>query len=77
MANIAKALKKDLEQPAVSSPTCTALLCCPFCGSGVKLERYSSDRDRDASKIECYSCDFTVIKNSKIETVNAWNKRAT
>jgi hypothetical protein len=33
MANIAKALKKDLEKPTVSSPTCTALLCCPFCGS--------------------------------------------
>ena len=27
MANITKELKKDLEQPTVSSPTCTALLC--------------------------------------------------
>ncbi len=27
MVQIAKALKKDLEQPTVSSPTCTALLC--------------------------------------------------
>ena len=30
MANIAKALKKDLEQPTVRSPTSTALLC-SFC----------------------------------------------
>jgi Lar family restriction alleviation protein len=65
------------KQPTVASPIKPlVMLPCPFCGGGVKLERYSSDRGRDASKVECYSCDFTVIKNSKVETINAWNKRA-
>jgi hypothetical protein len=52
-------MANDQEKPTVSSPTCTALLCCPCCLSewgdtteqGVSIERYK----------ECICCKFTPI----------------
>ena len=63
MAQIAKALKKDLEKQTVSSPTSTALLCCPFCGGEAKLKINDADlsskygRDNYSEcHIECCEC---------------------
>jgi hypothetical protein len=52
-------MENDQEKPTVSSPTCTALLCCPSCLSewrgdteqGVSIERYG----------ECICCKFTPV----------------
>ena len=52
MANIAKTLKKDLEQPTVSSPTCTALLCVPSPGDSI----YENSIERS------YDCFYKLPK---------------
>ena len=59
-------------QQTVSSPTCTALLCCPFClGSAVEVEDALSARFGYPKAIKCTSCGATHMNAKK------WNERPT
>lgn len=82
-------MENDQEKPTVSSPTCTALLCCPFCGSEAKL-----DDCRLIWRVCCTECDGLILgerapepESEKHESeidwdyykktaISAWNKRA-
>ncbi len=78
MAQMAKALKKDLENLTVSSPTCTSLLCCPFCGSDVKL--LGGIYSQESISIWCKGrgCMANISYGyDKDEAIRKWNKRAT
>tara|TARA_R110001599_G_scaffold100770_9_gene258156 strand:+ start:12224 stop:12448 length:225 start_codon:yes stop_codon:yes gene_type:complete len=73
-------MENDQEKPTVSSPTCTALLCCPFCGS----EAYDCpDNSYGDGIIGCSQCEpeptIAYMAGNKIEhekAIKAWNKRA-
>ena len=73
-------MESDQEKQTVSSPTCTALLDCPFCGS----KAYDcTDNSYGTGIIGCGQCEpeplvlyeagNTEDKNKAIAT---WNKRA-
>lgn len=72
-------MENEQEKPTVSSPTCTALLCCPFCGgAGVVTIRPRGFR------VECENrktyCSMNMRTRHASETGLAkelWNKRAT
>ena len=83
-------MENNQGKPTVSSPTFTALLCCPFCGSEAKL-----DDLRLMWRACCTSCDALILGERAPElgsekheaeidwnyykntAINAWNKRAT
>jgi hypothetical protein len=70
--------RQDFE-PTVSSPTLTALLCCPFCGS--KATMYECNDGWYVDCTEENDCDFIpTMQNGyhkKEDAVAKWNKRAT
>lgn len=51
-------------QPTVSSPTCTALLCCPFCGSNNVEEDWGvvteSSIDYQYGDVTCGNCEGSI-----------------
>ena len=67
-------MENDQEKPTVSSPTCTALLCCPFCGGEAKMNDDGYETEYKAvSCIECLS--MTAYQNNEEDAVAVWNKR--
>lgn len=71
-------MEKNQEKPTVSSPTCTQLLCCPFCGS----EATASDSFVGCTSVDCEVHSFVATFDSdkageKEDAVKAWNKRVT
>ena len=60
------------DQPTVSSPTCTALLCCPFCG-GVPHKRVI----HDVVYAKCINTDCHLGRvRGYLFTKTKWNTRA-
>lgn len=76
-------MENNQEKPTVSSPTSTALLCCPFCGS----EAFCGDDDsygtgfigcaNDYCKIDSWVSFQTGNVKQKESAISAWNQRAT
>ncbi|MAO21761.1 MAG: hypothetical protein CMJ25_13515 [Phycisphaerae bacterium] len=68
-------MENDQEKPTVSSPTCTALLCCPFCGGKAKMNDDGYETEHKA--VSCMDClSMTAFQNNEEEAVVAWNKRS-
>ena len=74
-------------QPTVSSPTCTALLCCPFCDGKGELEQINETNQIYGYQVYCVECQAsanpawaksTYCKERDVisDAINAWNKRA-
>ena len=54
-------MESDQEKPTVSSPTCTALLCCPFCGREINIDEvYSLDVPISGNGTHSISCCVTM-----------------
>lgn len=75
-------MENGQEKPTVSSPTCTALLCCPFCGD---KEAYINEQTcevddniyHDFYNVYCPMCCASVdYGEDKEKTIELWNKRA-
>ena len=70
----------DNEKPTASSPTCTALLCCPFCGGiAGTYDAYCTHRNKKTGvQVCCGECNIgTIYKDlTETEAINAWNTRA-
>lgn len=82
----------DQENPTVSSPTCTALLCCPFCGGkGEVILSGNSDISYSVGQAfaECSDCeacaevffnekdyDKSLSEKCEQDAITAWNRRA-
>jgi len=68
----------NLEKPTVSSPTCTALLCCPFCGSNCVNDTTPPEESLEEGYFWvcpcCVSCG--PVGTSIKEATDLWNKRA-
>ena len=74
----------DLEKQTVSSPTSTALLCCPFCGGNhVSVDTAEPNTERFGYGVTClkdgcmgniYKHDYSYM--SEELAINAWNQRA-
>lgn len=65
----------DQEKPTVSSPTCTALLCCPFCDGEAEVKRMGTNRvSMIIGCVEC-SCELETGETWIDKDIN-WNKRA-
>ncbi len=86
-------MENDQEKPTVSSPTSTALLCCPFCGGKGELDISGNDNMSYSVRrafVECCDCeacaeifynnkdyDKNLSKECEQNAIDAWNKRAT
>lgn len=79
-------MENKQEKPTVSSPTCTALLCCPFCGSEMKYTKVGRDWHRvEPEKEHDYECilydsqhDFPQDNITSLQAAyESWNTRAT
>ena len=61
-------------EPTVSSPTCTALLCCPFCGSSNIEEDWGAvtqgSIDYQYGDITCTDCEANVTIELRGEEVD-------
>jgi hypothetical protein len=57
-------MENDQEKPTVSSPPCTALLCCRFCGSSNVKEYWSAvtqgSIDYQCGDVTCANCEASV-----------------
>lgn len=60
---------KKKKQQTVSNPTCTALLCCPFCGSGVSWCGCSSEGCHQVTCENCGNFDFANGVNDDGDTL--------
>jgi len=79
-------MENEQEKPTVSSPTCTALLCCPFCGSDALLvDLYEINKstwgvDHDGRfLVECPNGQCHVRSTARTisaeKAIKKWNKR--
>lgn len=70
----------NLEKPTVSSPTCTALLCCPFCGEDAVVQIEKPDFQVVGCSVLSMLCpnpSMTVYKVDGEFDYTYWNRRAT
>jgi hypothetical protein len=73
-------MENDQEKPTVSSPTCTALLCCPFCGSEAGINW----TDKNMQSVGCINvsmlCPNPALvvykKDGEDFDYKFWNERA-
>ena len=70
----------EQEKPTVSSPTCTALLCCPFCGSKAELRSDSDEVTMDGNLPHWVCCTHCMGNAGSHyepkDAVDTWNDRA-
>ena len=70
-------LKKHYEarQKERSPVECVVIKPCPFCG-GDKIDFFKGEFVDSVHTIECMECWAQMSKNSELEALEAWNRRA-
>ena len=68
-------MENEQEKPTVSSPTSTALLCCPFCGSEAEVKRMGTRRVSMIIGCTDCGCDLETGETWIDENIR-WNQRA-
>jgi hypothetical protein len=77
----------DQEKPTLSSPTCKALLCCPFCGGKVDWCGHDPDEPHSCHQITCNNCGnfdlgrgapdtIETVEELQVYCLNQFNARA-